>query len=582
MSHDAMIEKLLSKMTLEEKIGQCLTVSWRGAMITPSVVEAITKLHVGGFRIEPFTLESATAGYYGGANKAVGYRKPKGYFTIAETYFRPLSPGFWISGEEYARRLNRLKDIAMNRRVGLPLHITTDYEGDYSHDYPYGGVRMFPANMGIRAAGGPKLAYKVGLAIGRQLSAVGINMVHSPVCDVNINPANPEINIRAFSDDPAVFTKYAVELMKGLEDGGLIATAKHFPGRGDSEMDAHADLPVLRASRERIERVELAPYRALVKAGLRAVMSAHNAYAALDGAETPATISKNILTGILREQLGFDGVITTDAMGMGAIVQRWGVPVASAMALKAGASLVLLKFDGEYRSQTFFEIKRWIEDGRLTRDELDDRVRRTLKMKAAKGLFADGGKVNPAKANAVLQDPGIGKLSRDVARGCVTILRDRQKLLPVAKTSKVLVIEQILREDFVSNDMYYHAHSFNEAMLDHSLNLIPADSHFRATAQERKLLLKLADQADLVVMTNHYWRVWPENNTPLVREFLKRGKKVVVVTNNLYEFGAPKEAGTVVCTYGMGTDALKAAAAVIFGALEPRAAWPLEHSKPAK
>ena len=579
MSIEARADDVLSRMTLDEKIGQCLTFSWRGSLITPSVVETITRLHAGGLRVEPYSTESARSGYYGQGGKQKNWRPPRGYFKVAETLFRSAYPGFCIPADEYARRLNRLKEIAMNRPSGVPLHVTTDYEGDFSHDFPFDGIHMFPANMAIRAAGGPSLAYKVGLAIARQLSSIGIHMMHSPVCDVNINPRNPEINIRAFSDDPEVFCRYAVQLMKGIEAGGVIATAKHFPGRGDSDVDAHDELPVLRASRRRIHRVELAPYRALIRAGLRAVMSAHNAYAALDPAEVPATVSPEILTDLLRGELGFDGVLTTDAMGMGAIVQRWGVPVASAMALRAGADLVLLKFDGELRSQTFFEIKRWVNSGRLTEDALDTHVRRVLRMKLRQGLFAAGGCVKPARATRTLGDPAILKLSRDVARGAVAILRDRKKLLPLKPAQKALVVEQVIREDFVPGDAHYHIHTFNEAMLEHSRNVINTDTHFRATREEQREILRLLDEVDVVVMTNYFWRVWPENNTPLVQAIAQRRKPLVVVTNNPYPMAATPEAGTIVCTYGVTPESLRAAAAVVCGKRKPRGKWPLEHRK---
>lgn len=576
MTIESFADDVLSKMTLDEKIGQCLTISWRGSVITPCVIDTITKLHVGGLRVEHYSSESATASYYGKGPKEKNWKPPKGYFKIAQTYFRPGFPAYAITSAEYASRLNTLKDIAMNRPCGVPLHVATDFEGDYSHDLQYNGINLFPSNMGIAAGGGPELAYKVGKALARQLAALGVNMLHSPVCDINVNPKNPEINIRSFCDDPQTFCKYVVQLMKGLEDGGVIATAKHFPGRGDSSVDAHHGMPVLKAGRGKMFQRELAPYDALVRAGLRALMTAHCRYPAFDDSELPATLSPKILGGLLRKELGYEGVITTDAIGMGAIVNRWGVPVASAMALKAGASLVLLKSDGEVRTQTFFEIKRWVEQGRITMDELDDRVRRLLIMKAQQGLFKNGGKVSPAAADRPIHDAGIRRLSADAARSCVTILRDRKKLLPVRpEKKKALIVEQIVREDFLPNDMHYHAHSFNESMLKCSMNVINADCHFAATDDEIRLILDLSKEADLVVVTNFYWRVWPENNSRLVKLLDARRIPTVVVTNNPYEHGSPKQAGTVICTYSSAPRSLDAAAEVIFGKLKPKARWPL-------
>ena len=573
-------DKVLSRMTLEEKIGQCLTMVWRGSLVTPSIVETITRLHVGGLRIEPIFTESALRHYYGYSTIVKDFRKPRGYFKIAETYFRPKDPAFTITATEYARRLNRLKEIAMNRRVGVPLHCTTDFEGNFSHDFPFDGICMFPANMGLRAAGPPELAYRVGGAIARQLSAIGVNMLHSPVCDVNINPANPEIGIRSFCDDRDVFLKYVMKFWQGLEDGGLIATAKHFPGRGDSTVDAHDVLPVIPAPAKRLRDVELAPYRALIARGLRAVMTAHTAYPALDGSGLPATLSRRILIDLLRNELGFTGVITTDAMGMGAISKRWGVPVACAMALKAGCNLVLPKFEGEQRSQVFFEIKRWVDDGRISERELDERVRAVLVMKARRGLFRDGGVVDAERATTTLREKAIVELSKEAAGKACIVLRDRKALLPLRTTQKVMIVEQVMwRRELVPNDMWLHDHSFNEAMLAHSLNVVNVATENQAALEERRLVLSLLRDVDVVVLTNFYMRSARQDNRMLIRDILRRGKPVVVVTNDPYLTGTPEEVGTVICTFSSTPESRKAAAGIIYGALRPRGSWPLQHTK---
>jgi beta-N-acetylhexosaminidase len=569
------VDDVLSRMTLDEKIGQCLTHSWRGSVITPCLVETLEELHAGGLRIEPYTTEATSSKAYGHDIDTGEWEPPEGYFEVTETYWRIKHPGFEIPASEYARRLNKVKEIAMNRPSGVPLHVTTDYEGDFSHDFPFDGINMFPPPMGLRAAGGPELSYKVANALGRQLAALGVNMMHSPVCDVNINPGNPEINIRAFTDDPDVFAEYALQYMKGLEDAGIIATAKHFPGRGDSAVDAHDDLPVIEAERDRLDTVELAPYRRLIAEGLRGVMVAHNAYPALDPELVPATVSRDIITALLREELGFDGVITTDAMGMGAIVRRWGVPVASAMAFKAGVDLILLKFDNELRSQVFFELKRWVDEGRITEDELDESVRRILTMKMEQGLFEDGGKVEAEEATPTLRDEGIVDLSRQVARDAIMVLRDREGLLPISDDQKVMIIEQMIIPEFVPENVHYHAHSFGEAMLDHSLNAVPVDCDFEASEEDQKTVMSLLDEVDVVVMTNWFWRVLGTSNEALVRAVVQSGTPVVVVTNNPYPMGATAEAGTVICTYSVTPESLKAAADLVYGEQEPRGDWPL-------
>jgi beta-N-acetylhexosaminidase len=574
---ERLVDAALGRMTLDEKIGQCLTQSWRGAVITPGVVETITRLHAGGLRIEPYTTEACGRLSYGRKIDTTGFAPPEGYFRPAETYWRIKHPGFHIEAEEYARRLNRLREIAMERPSGVPLHVCTDFEGDFSHDFPFDGINLFPGNMGLRAAGGPERAFEVGRAVARQLAAIGVDLLHSPVLDVNVNPDNPEIGIRAFSDDAAVACEYAVPYLRGLEEGGLVAVAKHFPGRGDSSVDAHDELPLLRADRARLDAVELAPYRACIAAGLRSVMVAHNAYAALDAPDRPASLSKRIVTGVLREELGFDGVVTTDAMGMGAIARRWGVPVASAMALEAGCDLVLLKFDDELRSQTFFEIRRRVLDGRLPEARIDEAVGRILRLKAGQGLFRDGGRVDADRAGGPIRDEAVRGLARRAAEDCLTVLWDRGGLLPVGGR-KILLIEQMIIPEFLPNNQYHHAHSFSEAVLGHTLNAVPMDTAFAATEDETKLALSLAERVEAVVMTNYYWRIIPENNAKLMRALRAAGKPVVVVTNNPYPMGAPRDADAAVCTYGVGPESLQAAARLLFGKAASRGRWPLEHT----
>ena len=141
----------------------------------------------------------------------------------------------------------------------------------------------------------------------------------------------------------------------------------------------------------------------------------------------------------------------------------------------------------------------------------------------------------------------------------------------------MLVLEQVIREDLIPGDMHYHIHSFNEAMLEHSLNVVNADCHFRALPEERKEILSLLKDVDAVVMTNWFWRVWPENNAPLVEAIARKGKPLIVVTNNPYPMGATPKAGTVVCTYSVTPESLRAAAAVLYGKARARGKWPLEH-----
>jgi len=453
--------------------------------------------------------------------------------------------------------------------TGIPLHMTIDFEGDFKNDYTAGGIRQFPPPMGMAAIGDVDLTYKIGLTIAKQLTAIGVTQMYSPVCDVNINPRNPEIGIRSFSDDPKICAEFAVALTKGFQDGGLAATAKHFPGRGDSATDAHDVLDVIRADKKRMNEVELVPFKAAIKAGVKAIMTGHSVYPAYDD-KFPTTLSKNILTGLLRNEMGFDGVIVSDAIGMAAILKKWPLPKACTLAIKAGVDIILLKADDESRSQCFFGMKRAVETGELSEDRVNDAVRRLLNMKYDLGLFETAGKMDPEKTRAIVRSKEVIDFSWDVAKKALMIIRDDKKILPLKKDQKILVVEQSIPYEFLGKDSYSHPHVFCEAMTTHSTNLILDDTQFAATEEDIAEALELAKQADLVAITNYYARIVKGgNNRELVKKLKEAGHTVVVVTNCPYIEGTTKEADAVVCNFSGSPDSIRISADLLFGKIQP-------------
>jgi beta-N-acetylhexosaminidase len=566
---DAFVSRKIAKMSLEEKVGQLLTFTRRGAMLTPSGIEQISKLHCGGLCLEPYALETCKNLYWGNSQIDKNFEKPKDYFTISNNYFNGKTFGISITPGDYAKDLNRLQKIAMKRPSGIPLHMTIDFEGDFKNDYMSGGIRQFPGPMGMAAIGDLKLTTQIGLTIGRQLSAIGVTQMYSPVCDVNINPKNPEIGVRSFGDDPEICAKHAVALIKGLQAGGIAATAKHFPGRGDSATDAHDVLDVIRADKKRMQEVELVPFKAAIAAGVKAIMTGHSVYPAYDE-QYPTTLSEKILTGLLREELGFKGVIVSDAIGMAAILKQWPLPRACAMAIMAGCDTILLKADDESRSQCFFGIKQAIEAGEISKERLDASVRRLLNMKYDQGLFETAGKADPKKAQSFAISKPLADFSWNVAKKALLVMRNDKKTLPLSPKQKILVIEQRIPYEFLGKDPYCHTHMFCEAMVNHSQNVILVDTGFSAFEDEIAECLELAKQADLVVMTNYYARIVKAgNNQLLARKLKEAGHKVVVVTNNPYVEGTTDVADVVVCNFSGTPDSIRVSADLLFGKVKP-------------
>jgi beta-N-acetylhexosaminidase len=566
---DAFVSKKLAKMTLEEKIGQLLTFTRRGAMLTPSGIEQITRLHCGGLCLEPYAVETCKNLYWGNSQIDKNFKKPADYFTISNTYFAGKNFGISITPGDYTRDLNKLQKIAMARRSAIPLHMTIDFEGDFKNDYMAGGIRQFPPPMGMAAIGDEKLTYKIGLTIAKQLSNIGVTQMYSPVCDVNINPKNPEIGVRSFGDDPETCAKHVVALLKGFQDGNIAATAKHFPGRGDSATDAHDVLDVIRADKKRMQEVELVPFKAAIAAGVKAIMTGHSVYPAYDD-KYPTTLSEKLLTGLLREELGFDGVIVSDAIGMAAILKQWPLPIACSMAIKAGCDTILLKADDESRSQCFFGIKQAVETGFISEERLNEAVTHLLRMKYDQGLFETAGKKDPKKAQAFAMSKPVIDFSWDVAKKALLVMRDDKKMLPLNPKEKMLVIEQRIPYEFCGKDPYMHQHMFCEDMVEYTQNMILVDTDFAANEEEIKECLELAKQVDTVVMTNYYARIVKTgNNRLLVKKLKEAGKKVIVVTNFPYVEGTTNEADAVVCNFSGTPDSIRAAVDVLFGKIKP-------------
>lgn len=224
---------------------------------------------------------------------------------------------------------------------------------------------QFPPAAAIGRTGDANLAYRVGRAMALELASVGIDMSFAPVLDVHSNPANPVIGDRAYGSDPAVVSAMGIAMMRGLLDGGVIPCGKHFPGHGDTARDSHLELPVVRRSREQLERTELVPFRAAIAAAIPMLMTAHVQYPALDP-DHPATLSRAILTDLLRHALGFTGVIASDDLYMRAIVDHHSIGEAAIATLAAGADALLVCQDLQHAIEAFTAIEPAVGDGTLS------------------------------------------------------------------------------------------------------------------------------------------------------------------------------------------------------------------------
>jgi beta-N-acetylhexosaminidase len=267
------------------------------------------------------------------------------------------------------------------RLAEVPLLLAADFEAGAA--FRVSATTAFPPLMALGAAGSEDLAYQMGRITALEGRAMGIHMTYAPVVDVNINPDNPIINTRSVGADPALVSRIAGAFIRGVQDHGMLATAKHFPGHGDTSEDSHSLTPVVTADRERLENVELLPFKAAVEAGVKAVMTAHLAVPALDPSGVPATLSAPIMTGVLREKLGFRGLIVTDALEMGGVTNAYSTEEAALRSLLAGVDMLLLPPEP---AKVIAYLAAAARDGRIPVARLDASVRRVLEAKASLGL----------------------------------------------------------------------------------------------------------------------------------------------------------------------------------------------------
>ncbi|MDQ5822682.1 MAG: glycoside hydrolase family 3 protein [Chloroflexota bacterium] len=304
-----------------------------------------------------------------------------------------------------------------------PLLICMDQEGGQVSHLRYPAAEM-PSNMGRAAAGGPEVAGEAAEIMGREMVRLGINLASAPVVDVNTNPANPVIGTRAFSDDPKLVAACGVAAVEGLRRAGCLSMAKHFPGHGDTWVDSHLDLPVVEHGWERMRAVELAPFRVAIEAGVDSIVTAHVIYRGIDDSGLPATLSHRIMTGLLREELGFEGVTFADALVMDAIARHNSayIPPAAIAAVRAGMDSLMVFGSLESQKRCYYGLLGAVESGLISMDRLDEAARRVQALRE---------RVAPAQPDATWPDMEHQRAARRIALSAVTLVRDEQGLLPL-------------------------------------------------------------------------------------------------------------------------------------------------------
>ncbi len=521
----------LAKMTLDEEVGQLLFTTYHGSF-TPTDAPAyaemmrdVEKLHVGGF----INITESSP---------LGIVKSQAYPTAVLT--------------------NQLQS-----KSKLPLLFGADFERGTAMRLDEG--TSFPTAMALAAAGNPKDAYTMGKITALEARAVGIQWIYAPDSDVNNNPNNPIINTRSFGEEPQKVAEYVSEFVRGVQQSGGLATAKHFPGHGDTAADSHINLPVILADRARIESLELVPFRAAIAAGADSIMTGHLSIPALEpDPNTPATLSSNILTGLLRDELGYQGLVITDAMDMGGITMRYAPGDAAVRAFAAGADALLMP---PVPDAAFDALKDAVKSGRISRERLDASVHRILEAKARLGLY----KERLVDVNALNKRFGLvtwQKEAQDISDRGVTLLRDTPHRLPLdgtKPTRALLVALYADPEPYPGEDLERELRSRVD-----TLTTLRADTRF---VSADSLKLPAPDMYDIAILAL-FVRVSdrkgnvdvPAEQAAFADKVYKNGKPVITVG-----FGSPyvidhfSQAETWLAAFGISDVAQISVARALFG-----------------
>lgn len=412
------VQATLKKMTLDEKVGQMLVTSvGSNYMSTDSksfdeLVKAVHELHIGGFHV------------FGGS-------EPVPNVLLNPTY-GAVTLGLPI---EAASILNRLQAIS-----ALPLLNTADFETGAG--FRLQGATAFPRMMAFGAAGDETLAFEAGRVTGEESRAIGVHVNFAPVVDVNNNPRNPVINTRSFGEDPDQVGRLATAYVRGMQSAGMMATLKHFPGHGDTDVDSHLGLPIIKQPRERLDKMELPPFKAGIAAGAGAVMTGHIEMPALDPTpNTPTTLSQPIVTGLLRKELGFNGLIYTDSMGMAGVTAMYKPGEAAVRAVKAGNDIVLHSPDD---AAAFAAIRDAVKAGEIAQAQIDASVERILRAKAKARLH----RVRAVNLDAISNIVGTRAnqaVADQVSQRSMTLVKDDRNQVPLklARDGQILYLSML-------------------------------------------------------------------------------------------------------------------------------------------
>jgi beta-N-acetylhexosaminidase len=537
-------------MTLEEKVGQLFVMRVYGHSATaPDQADIDANLREIGVR----TAAELIARYRVGGVI---------YFTWAHNTRDP---------HQIAALSNGIQKASLDQPRGLPVLISTDQEHGIVARVGKPAT-LFPGAMALGAGGSRTDARTLGRLAGAELRALGIRQDYSPVADVNVNPANPVIGVRSFGADPDAVAGLVAAEVKGYQRSGVAATAKHFPGHGDTAVDSHFGFPVITHSRELWGSLDAVPFRAAIRTGIDSIMTAHIMVPALDDSGDPATLSHPILTGILRGELGYDGVVVTDSLGMQGVREKYGDDRVPVLALKAGVDQLLNPPSLDIAWHAVLKAVR--ETGELTEARLDASILRVLRLKSKLGLLSHP-YVSDRGVDKAVGIPEHLRAADRIADRTTTLLVNENGLLPLSpRTYKRILVVGADPASPSGTDGPPTA-VLAKALTDSGFTATALSTGTAPSAATIAQAVTAAGDADAVVVGTYNVTSTSSQRT-LVNQLLATGVPLVAVAiRNPYDVAQLPDVGAYLASYSWTDVELRAAARVIAGRVSPRGKLPV-------
>lgn len=427
-----------------------------------------------------------------------------------------------------------------------PILVAIDQEGGVVARLREGFTES-PGAMALGASGSEKMTKQVSTILGTEMRALGINWNLAPAIDITHNIHNPSVGVRSLGVNPKQVAKLAIAQVKGFQKTGVAATAKHFPGKANTPIDPHVNLPVIDASIEEMWDTDLVPFRAVSNAGIAAMMITHVQFKTIDP-EYPSTMSSRIIQKVLRRKIRFDGLVTTDCMEMKAITNKYGPRESAVLAAQAGANIILFSHTKDYQEKAYEALLEAAQSGRLPKEKIDYSIKKINEVKN-KYVFGEKPPLNIIRSQSHL------KVMEKAARAGTILLKKEENVIPLTKEKKITLIE------FASNEQATLAQILKRTITHTKINIL------NSTNPSHKIDT-YASTPEIIIIATRNAHLNPKQLKIIQMILEHEGKKILICLRNPYD-AAVLDAGTIICTLGDSSPSLKAAKEVLLGQYTP-------------